>query len=251
MSVGQPRPLGGKRDTEDSRDHRYDASGKTSSLPASVDLRKYCGPVYDQLHVQSCSANALSSLLTFMAKLEERPIELPSRLFVYYNERKADGTLPKDCGSSIRTALKIATKTGVCAETLWPYTVENVELEPPAPCYENASTHAIGYYRIEQNVDHLRACLAEGFAFVFGMQIYQESFTAAEKTGALPLPEKTDTLLGGHAVMAVGYDDAAQTLLIQNSLGTTFGKDGFFTMPYAFATNADMAYDFWTIRSVS
>ncbi len=252
MNAVRQLPYGGKRDTQDSRDHRYDPAGKTVSIPASVDLRKHCGPVYDQLHVQSCSANALASLLTFVASLEQRAIEPPSRLFIYYNERKADGTLPNDCGSTIRTALKIVSKAGVCAETLWPYTLQNVPLEPTPACYERAkSTHAIGYYRIEQNLDHLRACLAEGYAFVFGIQVYQESFTAAAKTGALTIPSKTDTLAGGHAVMAVGYDDASQTLLVQNSLGTTFGKNGFFTMPYPFAANADLAYDFWTIRSVT
>ncbi|MEO9171086.1 MAG: peptidase, partial [Candidatus Baltobacteraceae bacterium] len=106
------------------------------------------------------------------------------------------------------------------------------------------------YFRIAQDLDHLRACLAQGYAFVFGMQAYEQGFSAAQHSGHLPMPGPHDTLVGGHAVLAVGYDDASRTFTALNSLGKTFGDAGYFTLPYAFLTDPKLAYDFWTIRTL-
>jgi C1A family cysteine protease len=57
-------------------------------------------------------------------------------------------------------------------------------------------------------------------------------------------------MIGGHAVMAVGYDDEKKHFIIQNSWGTEWGDKGFFYMPYDYAANSDLAADFWTIRIV-
>lgn len=251
MSGVQRHQFGGKRDVEDRRDHPYDA-GTRHELPPHVDLRKSCGAVYDQLHVCSCSANALASLLVFVGNVEKRPIAAPSRLFLYYNARKLEGTLPKDGGATIRSGLKVAAKLGACSEELWPYELANVAHEPSPHCYEDAKqTRALKYLRIAQNLDHLRACLAEGYAFIFGMQAYEQSFVQAQHTGTLPMPGAGETLMGGHAVLAVGYDDRSKSITALNSLGSSWGKNGYFSIPYTFVADADLAYDFWTIRSVS
>ena len=245
-------PLGGKRDADDSRDLRYSPPVATAPLPAAVDLRSGCGEVYYQLPLQSCSANALSSMLTFVGNVEKRPIPPPSRLFIYYNTRKLDGTLPADGGATIRNAIKAVAKTGSCSETLWPYDATKAADEPPAPCYDDArSTRALQYFRLTQDLDHLRGCLAEGYAFMFGMQIYNQSFAAAQTSGVLEMPKPGETVMGGHAVLVIGYDHTAQTFTVLNSLGAKWGSAGYFTIPYAFMTDATLAYDFWTIRSVS
>ncbi len=252
MDATRHRHLGGKRDTADSRDFRFAPALEKHAVPPAVDLREHCGVVYDQQPLQSCSANALSSLLTFVANKEKRPIEPPSRLFIYYNERKLEGTLPKDGGAQIRTGLKTVAKLGACSEKLWPYEPDNASTEPALECYKDAkATRALQYFRIAQDLDHLRACLADGYAFVFGMQAYLQGFEAAQHSGVVPMPASTDTLMGGHAVLAVGYDDRAKTVTVLNSLGKSWGSEGYFTLPYEFITNADLAYDFWTIRSVS
>ena len=246
------RHLGGKRDSEDSRDFRFTPAIEKHALPPAVDLRHHIGSVYDQQPLQSCSANALSSLLTFVGNAEKRPIEPPSRLFIYYNERKLEGTLPKDGGAQIRTGLKTVATFGACSEIMWPYDVDKADAEPTPGCYKDAkSTRALQYFRIAQDLDHLRACLADGYAFIFGMQAYLQGFEAAQHSGVLPMPAPSDTLMGGHAILAVGYDDRMQTITALNSLGKTWGSEGYFTLPYAFVTNASLAYDFWTIRSVS
>lgn len=64
------------------------------------------------------------------------------------------------------------------------------------------------------------------------------------------MPPATETVLGGHAVMAVGYDDGPGTLLVRNSWGNGWGMGGYFTLPYGYASDGNLAADFWTIRLV-
>jgi C1A family cysteine protease len=95
----------------------------------------------------------------------------------------------------------------------------------------------------------MRACLADGFPFVFGFTVYEsfESDTVA-KSGVLNLPKAKESAIGGHAVCAVGYDDAARRFIVRNSWGTDWGKRGYFTMPYAYLADRNLSDDFWTVR---
>jgi C1A family cysteine protease len=66
----------------------------------------------------------------------------------------------------------------------------------------------------------------------------------------LSLPGPKEKLLGGHAVLAVGYDNAKQVFIVRNSWGTSWGQKGYFTMPYAYLTDSSLADDIWTIRLI-
>ena len=107
------------------------------------------------------------------------------------------------------------------------------------------------YQRLIQDLDTMRGCIASEFPFVFGFTVYQSFESAAvAKSGQLDMPKFNEKRIGGHAVMAVGYDDSKRTFLIRNSWGTDWGKKGYFTIPYAYLTSSKLASDFWTIRSV-
>ena len=90
-------------------------------------------------------------------------------------------------------------------------------------------------------------CLADGFPFVFGFTVY-ESFETLKvaQTGIVPMPKKSERTLGGHAVMAIGYDQKQKHFIVRNSWGPQWGQAGYFTMPYAYLET--LASDFWTIR---
>jgi C1A family cysteine protease len=97
----------------------------------------------------------------------------------------------------------------------------------------------------------MKGCLAAGYPFVFGFTVY-ESFESASvaKTGVVPYPSTGEKVLGGHAVLAVGYDDASQRFIVRNSWGPGWGMKGYFTIPYSYLTDNNLSDDFWTIRMV-
>jgi C1A family cysteine protease len=221
-------------------------------LPSKIDLHTTCPPVYDQGQLGSCTANALAAAVDFERKRQKLQFLTPSRLFVYYNERAIEGTTGSDSGAMLRDGIKAVASQGVCPETMWPYNVDKFTDKPAAPCYTAALSHkAVQYLRVPQDVTSLKGCLASGFPFVFGFTVY-DSFEGDDvaKTGKVPMPSINEQVLGGHAVMAVGYSDASQRFLVRNSWGPSWGINGYFTLPYAYATDQNLADDFWTIRLV-
>ncbi|MGD0615744.1 MAG: C1 family peptidase, partial [Verrucomicrobiota bacterium] len=176
----------------------------------------------------------------------------PSRLFIYYNERAMEGTVDSDSGAQIRDGIKSVAKQGVCPEPLWPYQVEEFRARPPKKCYVAALGHRVVLYqRLVPTLNQLRACLASGYPFVFGFTVY-ESFEspAVARTGHAPMPKPGEPAMGGHAVMAVGYEDSKQWFVLRNSWGFNWGMHGYFTLPYTYLIDSQLADDFWTIRLV-
>ena len=238
-------------DLPDHRDFRYAALRPAAlRLPKSVDLRLRMSPVENQGQLGSCTANALAGALEFLEiKRGERLVDL-SRLFIYYNERVIEHSVRTDSGAMIRDGIKSLAAQGVCPEKMWPYQVSAFTRKPPAACYTRARKHALRSYHRIASLNEMRACLAQGFPFVFGFSVY-ESFASAAvaKGGVLDLPKPREQQLGGHAVCAVGYDDKARRLLVRNSWGRGWGMKGYFTMPYDYAASRDLSDDFWTIRA--
>jgi C1A family cysteine protease len=241
-------------DLPDNRDQMYAAPlQRLGPLPASVDLRGGCPPVYDQGALGSCTANAIAGALEFEQIKEAHPdVFVPSRLFIYYNERVLEHSVDQDSGAMIRDGIKSVSKLGAPHEALWPYVVAAFRTKPSAAAYKDGVKHvAILYQRLTPTLDQLRGCLASGFPFVFGFSVY-ESFEsdAVATTGVMPMPQPSEKLLGGHAVLAVGYDNATQRFLARNSWGATWAMNGYFTMPYDYLTTTNLSDDFWTIKQV-
>lgn len=241
-------------DLPDARDHRYAAPmAVLSKLPASVDLRPKCPPVYDQGQLGSCTGNAIAGAIQFgRRKAKQKPDFVPSRLFIYYNERVIEHTVNTDAGAQIRDGIKCAVNQGACNEKTWPYNIAQFTKQPPAAAYQEAKKYQVtSYSRVTQTLSQLKGCLANGYPFVFGFTVY-ESFESQQvaQTGVMTMPAPKEKVVGGHAVLAVGYDDASQSFIIRNSWGPGWGQKGYFTMPYAYITESNLADDFWTIRLV-
>jgi C1A family cysteine protease len=247
-----PRNYGWIRDFPDSRDRLYQLPRKVGALPPSIDLRPGCPALYDQGDLGSCTANAIGAAIEFDQMKQKLPVATPSRLFIYYNERAIEGTIDQDSGAQIRDGIKSVASDGACPETMWGYVEANFATPPPSPCYEYAKLHpAVQYDRVTQDANQMKACLASGYPFVFGFTVY-ESFEgdAVAKSGMVPMPADSETEVGGHAVMAVGYNDSIERFLVRNSWGPDWGVGGYFTIPYGYLTDSDLADDFWVIRLV-
>ncbi len=242
-------------DLPDQRDYLYSSPTHVlKALPTSVDLRPGCPPVYDQGQLGSCTANAIAGAIEFdQIKQQLAQIFVPSRLFIYYNERAMEGTVNSDSGAMIRDGVKSVATQGGCPESEWPYTISQFTVKPPQQCYQDALAHKVALYqRITPTLSQLKGCLASGYPFIFGFTVYASfESDAIDKTGIVPMPRYGEQVLGGHAVVAIGYNDMHQWFIVRNSWSDQWGDKGYCYMPYAYLTNSQLASDFWTIQSVS
>ncbi len=248
------RTYGWVPDLPDQRDHLYAAAPMVlAKLPSSKNLRSGCPPVYDQGQLGSCTANAIAAAIQFDQKKQKTRIFMPSRLFIYYNERVMEGTVDSDSGAQIRDGIKTIASQGACPEPKWPYKIEKFADKPGPACYRDArKTRAVAYQRlVSTNLNQLKGCIASGYPFVFGFTVYDgfESEKVAKK-GEVNLPGPKEKVQGGHAVLAVGYDDSTHRFLVRNSWGKDWGQKGYFTIPYEYLTTTNLADDFWTVRII-
>lgn len=251
MKVGLKKGFGWIPDLPDARDWLWrDVRRVPRRLPGRVDLSSGCSSVEDQGALGSCTAQALAGALEFLERRVRGSYTDRSRLFLYYNERVLLGTVKSDSGATLRDGIKTLVKQGVCAETTWPYRVAKFAVRPPARSYVEALDHQLTSYRRLLALNEFRASLAEGFPFVFGFMVYESLQTQkVVRTGDIPFPSRQERAIGGHAVMAVGYDDRRKRFLIRNSWGRRWGQEGYGTLPYAYLDDRNLSDDFWTVRS--
>jgi C1A family cysteine protease len=242
--------LGWKPDMPDQRDLMYLEFFKpVKDLPTKVDLTdKFTVTVYDQGQLGSCTANAIAGAIQYLDRVTEHsdPI-VPSRLFIYYNERDMEGSVDYDSGAYIRDGIKSVAKLGTCTEDHWPYDISKFTLRPPDSAYALAAKDRVAkYYRVGHTLQAMLNCIATGFPFVFGISVYDSFMNASN--GDVPMPKKTESLLGGHAMLVVGYDETSKRFKIRNSWGPGWGDQGYGTLPFAYLENYHLGADYWTIR---
>lgn len=241
-----------KKDPVDLRDKYFYATQHkaVSDLPVEVDLRSQLSPIVDQGQLGSCTANAIASGLGEFKLLQGgNPLTRLSRLFLYWEERYLEGTVNEDSGAYIRDGMKVLQTIGTCPESEYPYNINKFTTTPTAKQVADAAKFRMikGYYRVN-NVTVLKAALAENIPVVIGFDVY-ESFESADvyETGMVPIPNtRTESFLGGHAVLAVGYKQIknANYIIIRNSWGADWGDAGYCYMPEAFFTKGFVT-DMW------
>lgn len=228
-------------------------------LAASVDLRAWCSPIEDQGNLGSCTANAGVGLLEYYERRAFGRHLDASRLFLYKATRDLLGWTG-DTGAYLRTTMKAMALFGVPPEQYWAYVIARFDIEPTAFLYAFAQNYqSIQYYRLDpsglspQDVVHwVKTYLAAGLPSMFGFTVYDSFPRVGSGSGDIPVPAPGERVLGGHAIDAVGYDDARKigsakgALLIRNSWGIAWGEGGYGWMPYAYVEKG-LANDFWSL----
>lgn len=253
---------GYKPDRLDGRDKLYKLRLSPQAVLQSVDLReKFVMPeIFDQGDLGSCTANAIAYCMAFdvlnnHAQKVDVTCVLPfSRLFIYYNERKIEGTIKEDSGAEIRDGFKTISKEGACLESLKKYRTKSFKSKPSKKAYAQALKFTVVEYNRLDNTNkaELVDCLLSGYPFVVGFAVYSSfESDAVASTGVVPMPNyNVDYPVGGHAVACVGYDAAKDRFICANSWNTDWGMGGYFTIPAAYLCNANLADDFWTVKSI-
>ncbi len=218
---------------------------------------EYLPPVYDQGQLGSCTANALAAIFEYEQKQQGLEDFMPSRLFIYYNERELEGTISIDNGAAISDGIKALTTLGVCSETIWPYDTSKFADKPPTEAFTVASDHQIlASRRVPVSIEGFKTMINMGYPVAFGFTVYasfENQQTAT--TGIMKLPGQHEQNLGGHAVVCVGYSDTMKShdgktvgfLKVRNSWGNSWGQAGYFFMPYAYVSQLNLVSDMWVI----
>lgn len=238
-----------------------------ASLPASVDLTKWCSPIEDQQDLGSCTANAGVGLVEYFERRAFNAHADASRLFLYKVTRNLLGW-SGDTGAYLRTTMGALALFGAPPEQYWPYTdaKPDFDQEPSAFCYAFAQSYqAVSFYRLDPAgttpsdlLTAIKTGLAAGLPAMFGFTVYS-SINQAGATGKIPYPNKGERVTGGHAVIAVGYDDAMRiknasagaketvgALMIRNSWGQAWGEAGYGWLPYDYVLR-QLAVDWWSL----
>lgn len=228
---------------------------KLPQLSAPVDATRYCSPVEDQGGLGSCVSQAVVGLAEYHERKKESTHVDGSRLFHYKVARSMMGWTG-DTGLTIRGGMKALKAFGTPPERYWPYHIADFEKEPTSFCYAYAQRFtATKYYRVDpigRSRDHvlsiMKSLIRSYMPIAFGFSVY----SWGNANGEFPLPDAGQRPYGGHAVVAVGYDDhyrigeSVGALKIRNSWGTRWGLGGYGWLPYDYVLQGH-SRDFWCL----
>ncbi|MEG4326689.1 C1 family peptidase [Microcoleus sp. herbarium5] len=236
-------------------------------LPSVVDLSFWCSPIRDQGSLNSCTAFAAAALLEYFARKAKDEYTSISPLFLYKVARNLMNSTG-DVGASVRETMKTMVAFGVPPEKYWSYEADKFDEEPPAFCYSYAQSYkTLKYFRLDRPdvtkeilLFQIQAVLAADFPCIFGFTVYSSIYNKQNiSSGCIPYPSKKDQVIGGHTVLAVGYNNYKKikyfdgeekittgAFLIRNSWGTEWGQQGYGWLPYDYVLKG-LTADWWSL----
>lgn len=221
--------------------HKVTKLPRQTLLPVKMDNRQYCSPVANQGKLGACTAFAMGKgFREYMIRKDgERQVPL-SALFLYYESRWDKG---RDAGSTNTDNVDVVSRTGIATEESWGYDITKFSFQPPQAAYSSAKEFQYDKFIRISSLEDTKVALSKGMPVLFAYDV-MESFRSIGKDGMMPAPKPGEKRLGGHAVVAVGYDNQKQIVTVRNSWGDAWGDSGYFHMPYEVFENT--ARDIWT-----
>jgi len=256
-------PLACLPDPKDKRDFLLEGSLQNLKetilhLPSSVDHTPKMSPIKDQGYLGSCVGFAVSAMKEWQESYEHekevsegkrdtrkgKPYDL-SESWIYWNAKKID-LWPNEEGTSIRYAMKVLNKIGVPTEEAWPY--DDVDFGKPERWATLIARWGIigSYWRIS-TLEELKVALVDS-PVPIGIPCFYEFFFVGND-GIVPYPADPNTVYGGHAVCAVGFNDNKKLVKFKNSWGKDWGQNGYGYLPYKYIKN--FLWDAWVSKDMS
>jgi len=233
--------LGCKKDKKDNRDFLMRAYLPIIKIPSKIDYTSNMTPVRDQGNEGTCVAfSTVAGMKEYQEQQDwKKYMELSPR-FLYSECKKLDGAKETE-GTYIRFAMKVLKNIGTCRESFWPYTPHQQNKPKNGAIKDAAKFKELTYARI-LDLDELRMSIAQKGPCVIGVNVYKGMMET--KTGKVPMPKVSEQVLGGHAICAMGYDDANKIIKFKNSWTTAWGDEGYGYLPYAYINKYMM--DAWS-----
>lgn len=223
------------------------ASASAVVLPVSIDLRPVTSVIYQQANIGACVSFTIIEAFEYLDKNFRG-----SKLFVYYNARIQQGTpADEDTGCTISGAIQCCTKQGITPDSDWPYDVLKLSEKPNDKCYLDALSHQIIVAtQVANDILSIKTALNNKLPVCICIQVYQ-SFQSVPtyKTGIVQIPSEQELVVGGHAILLVGYKDDTKQFIFQNSWSFGWGDKGYGYLPYDYV-NKNLTFDPWIIKSV-
>lgn len=228
-----------ERDRPDPRDFSLlDVHGvrdvTAEKLPDSAEIPASDLPsVGDQLLTGSCVGWAAGwGLRHWLYKKETGKKQNFSVRFVWMAAKEIDpfplNVIFPLSGTRIRDAMKVMKEDGIPEEGLYPFSRELPEAGKRVEIINNAMKYRIGLYHSLSNVDDMHYNLANVGPFVIGVPVYENFSKLVDNV----VPEPSGKLVGGHALLVIGYDDTTSTFRVMNSWGADWGDKGFCKFTY-------------------
>ena len=196
--------------------------------------------VFNQGPLGSCTSNAGCQYYGFLLRMESIPF---SRLMHYWYERSLQGNTDKDSGATVKDAVKVMCKIGICPEVDWPYDISKFTQKPPASALDEIIPLPVGtnYMSVSIIPSQFESALLSGKPIMIGIYVFS-GFESAQtsKTGVVPYPTSAQTFLGGHCILITGYDSVQQQFQFLNSWGNKWGNAGYGYLPYCYLTSPFM-----------
>lgn len=247
-------------DLPDIRDRQLPPSQADMPLPVEYELDpRHMPEVRAQGRIGASTAFAVGGALEFLMAREVAngtagvvPV-VPSHLFIYYQERVLAHTSLSDSGAQLRDTLKVCNRWGVPHERYWPYEQAQFTVKPSTDAYEQAELNRLRRYS-RLHASGLKAAIYSYGPVCLGMSCYA-SFESEQvaRTGVVPMPSRSEELLGGLAVWAYGWTTIRGTDYIRcrNSWGPEWGDKGNFYLPEAYTRSPSLTGDMWSLSLVS
>lgn len=218
-------------------------------------------PIRNQGDLGSCVAFGICRAVEVLEQTRLGRHQRKSPLFLYWNARDDSGLLEQgDTGLAIRDGIKSAATFGICSESLWPYSINRYQRQPSLKAFIQATNHQITHYIRLTSLEQIKAFLRVGLPVVFGFLCF-ESIDSVGRDGWVPMPKPRESNVGGHCVLAEGFDDSLKppsyigtqtpgAIIFANSWGQSWGDGGYGYLPYAYFASPLRALDFWVILTV-